>query len=53
MPKTEDLLIKLNGGERFTKLDLAHAYQQLELDEESKEYLTINTHRGLFKPTRL
>ena len=53
VPKTEDLLIKLNGGEKFTKLDLAHAYQQLELDEDSKEYLTINTHKGLFKPTRL
>ena len=51
VPKTEDLLLKLNGGEKFTKLDLAHAYQQL--DEESKEYLTISTHRGLFKPTRL
>ena len=47
MPKTDDLLIKLNGGDKFTKQDLAHAYQQLELDEESKEYFTINTQRGL------
>ena len=33
----------------FTKLDLSHAYQQLELDRDSQEYTTINTHKGLFK----
>ena len=35
------------------KLDLSHAYQQLLLDNESHEYLTVNTHCGLFQPTRL
>ena len=39
--------------ERFTKLDLSHAYQQLQLVENTREYLTINTHRGLFCPCRL
>ena len=34
-------------------LDLSHAYQQLLLDNESSEYLTVNTHRGLFQSTRL
>ncbi len=29
------------------------AYQQLELDEKSQQYLTINTHKGLFKYHRL
>ena len=53
VPKTEDLLATLNGGERFTKLDLRQAYMQLELDENSQEYLTVNTHKGLFRPTRL
>jgi hypothetical protein len=33
----------------FTKLDFSNAYQQLELSEESKEYLTVNTHKGLFQ----
>ena len=27
----------------MTKLDLSHAYQQLELDKESEKYLTVNT----------
>ena len=41
------------GGEKFTKLYLAHAYNQLELDEESKKMLTINRHKGLYQPNRL
>ena len=53
VPKTEDLLATLNGGKKFTKLDLRRAYMQLELDEASQEFLTVNTHKGLFRPTRL
>ena len=37
----------------FSKLDLAHAYQQLRLDADSRQYVTINTHKGLFCYTRL
>ena len=43
----------LSGGEKFTKLDLQQAYLQLQLEEESRKYVTINTHRGLFEYTRL
>ena len=43
----------LGGGEKFTKLDLSEAYQQLPLDEDSKKYTTINTHRGLLQYNRL
>ena len=53
IPKVEDLLATLGGGERFTKLDMSQAYQQLQLDDESKQYTTINTHKGLFQYTRL
>ena len=40
-------------GTRFSKLDLSHAYQQIVMDDDSKKYLTINTHRGLFTYNRL
>ena len=49
IPKTEDLLATLGGGKKFTKLDMSQAYQQLLLDEESKKYTTINTHKGLYQ----
>ena len=53
LPKIEDLLATLNGGQKFTKLDLSQAYQQLVLDDESQRLLTKNTHKGLYKPTCL
>nr|VZI48759.1 unnamed protein product [Spirometra erinaceieuropaei] len=43
----------LNGGTCFAKFDLAEAYLQIEITPESRELLTINTHRGLFQYTRL
>ena len=53
IPKIEDLYATLGEGKEFTKLDLSQAYQQLELDEESKGFTTINTHKGLFRYNRL
>lgn len=53
IPRIEDLYSKLSGGKTFTKLDMNQAYLQLLLDEESKEYTVINTHRGLFRYNRL
>ena len=53
VPKTEALLATLNGGQKFTKLDLSQAYQQLLLDVKTFVYLTINMHKGIFRPTRL
>ena len=49
IPKTEDLLATLGGGNKFTKLDMSQAYQQLELEESSKKFTTINTHKGLYQ----
>ena len=53
LPKVEDLFATLSGGDTFTKLDLAHAYQQLLLDEHSSKLATINTTKGLFRYNRL
>ena len=53
LPKPQDLFATLSRGEKFTKLDLQQAYLQLQLEEESRKYVTINTHRDLFEYTRL
>ena len=53
LPNPEELFVTLSGGEKFSKLDLSRAYQQIVLDEDSREYVTINTHKGLYRPTRL
>ena len=53
IPKIEDLFVKLAGGQKFSKLDMSQAYQQLCLDDESKKYVIINTSKGLFRYNRL
>ncbi|KAL0818948.1 hypothetical protein ABMA28_008247 [Loxostege sticticalis] len=53
VPKIEDLFSKISGSRYFSKLDLAQAYNQIILDNESTKLTVINTHRGLFKYNRL
>ena len=53
LPKIEDLFSSLSGGKLFSKVDLASAYQQILLEEHSKEYTTINTHKRLYCYNRL
>ena len=53
LPRIEDIFSTLAGGKHFSKLDLRQAYHQMEATEESKQYLTINTHKGLFQYNRL
>uniref|UniRef100_A0AAV2KXD0 ribonuclease H n=1 Tax=Knipowitschia caucasica TaxID=637954 RepID=A0AAV2KXD0_KNICA len=48
LPRIEEVLAALCGGKIFSKIDLAAAYQQVLLDDESKKYTTVNTHKGLF-----
>ena len=53
LPRIEDLFARLAGGKHFSKLDVAHAYQQIALEKDSRQYVTINTHRGLYQYNRL
>ena len=53
VPKAEDLFATLAGGKKFSKLDLSHAYQQVLLESDSRQFVTINTHKGLYRYTRL
>ncbi|PIO58682.1 hypothetical protein TELCIR_19879, partial [Teladorsagia circumcincta] len=43
----------LTGGQYFSHIDFADAYLQVEMDQQSKQLLTINTHRGLYQYNRL
>ena len=53
LPRIDDLLASLGKGKIFSKLDLANAYRQLALEDESKKYVTIMTHKGLYRYNRL
>lgn len=53
LPVIDDIFARFNGCSVFCVLDLAGAYQQLEVAEECREFLTINTHKGLFRYKRL
>ena len=45
IPKVEDLFATLASGKSFTKLALSQAYQQIKLEETSKNYFVINTNK--------
>ncbi|XP_014675469.1 PREDICTED: uncharacterized protein K02A2.6-like [Priapulus caudatus] len=47
LPDMEDMFATMGQGTVFSKIDLSNAYQQMTLTEESQQYLTINTHKGL------
>ena len=53
LPTVELITSKLSGNTVFSIIDLKTAFQQLELDEASKELCTVNTNKGLLKVNRL
>lgn len=53
LPKIEDVFQAVAGGNCYCILDLSNAYLQMSVSEESRNLLTINTHRGLFRYKRL
>jgi hypothetical protein len=58
LPKVQDVFAKLGktkegATKKFSKIDLKEAYAQLEVHEDSREFLTINTHKGMYRYKRL
>ena len=53
LPLPKDLMRKLGGGYNFSKIDLADAYNQIELAPESQKRLALSTHKGVLLQTRL
>ena len=53
LPRIDDIYASLGGGTLFSVIDLRQAYLQMEVEEHSRPFLTINTTRGLFQYQRL
>ncbi|KAL9989578.1 hypothetical protein ACROYT_G004142 [Oculina patagonica] len=53
IPVIDDMLPDLAGARVFTKVDLASAFWQLELDDESSRLTTFATPRGRYRWLRL
>lgn len=53
LPTVDEVFSKLNGGKKFSKLDLSKCYNQFELDEKSREICAITTSKGVYKMNRL
>ncbi|CAB3376128.1 Hypothetical predicted protein [Cloeon dipterum] len=47
LPSMDQLISGVKPGSHFAKIDLADAYLQFEVDEESSKLLTISTHKAL------
>ena len=49
MPTSEELRHKFKGSDRFSLIDLNHAFHQFPLDEESKNLFVFYTPWGLYR----
>ena len=49
LPTVEEVLGSVANAKVFSKLDFQQAFLQLPLDENSKQYTTINTSEGLYR----
>ncbi|XP_061504929.1 uncharacterized protein K02A2.6-like [Anopheles gambiae] len=53
LPLPADIFAKLGNCTHFTQIDLTDAFLQVEIAEQSRSLLTINTHKGLYSYNRL
>lgn len=49
----DEIFAKLQGGISFSELDMTHQYMQFPVDESCMDLLTIVTHKGLFRYTKI
>ncbi|XP_065323158.1 metacaspase-2-like [Gordionus sp. m RMFG-2023] len=53
IPRIQEIFNKLRKGEKFSTIDFSNAYHQIVIDSDSRKYLAINTHKGLFQFKRM
>lgn len=53
LPLIDEIFMAFRKEEKFSQIDLEHAYMQIPVDESSQDYLTIITHEGLYKYTKM
>ena len=53
IPLPSDLMQKLGGGQYYSKIDLADAYNQIKLKSDSAKKLALSTHQGVLLQNRL
>ena len=53
IPTVDEVLHDLNESKIFSKLDIEWAFDQIELDEESRPITTFVTHKGLYRYKKL
>ena len=49
IPHMKELFSELRGATMFSTIDLANAYYQVPLHEESRDLTAFITHEGLFR----
>ena len=49
----DEIFAVLQGGDEFTELDMTHQYMQFPMEESCSHLLTIITHKGLFRYTKI
>ena len=53
LPRVKELFSALSGGKNLSKLDMSQVYLQLELENDSKQFITVRTYKGIFQHKRL
>jgi hypothetical protein len=53
LPTAESIFAQLSGMDTFSSIDCSSAYHQIELDDDAKRFMCINTHIGLFQVNRM